>query len=100
MGVDKGCRGQGLGQLICDFCIGLAITISEQIACRYLILETSQDKVSYYNKKCGFKQSTRTNRNGRIWMYRRLIREAARVINEKVGINESVAAVLAKADNE
>src|SRR5919108_3004398 len=30
LGVDKQYRIQGLGQLICDFCVGLAATISEQ----------------------------------------------------------------------
>lgn len=72
MGVDKGLRGQGLGQLICEFCVGLAATISERVACRYIILQTSHEKVGYYKEKCGFKQAATANPAGKVWMYRRV----------------------------
>ena len=36
IGVDKAYRGKKLGREICYYCIGLALTISEQIACRYI----------------------------------------------------------------
>ena len=94
MGVDKRYRGHRLGQLICNYCLGLAQTISEQIASRYIALETNQDKVGYYNEKCGFRQSVEKNTSGRIWMYRRLTpQEIAVSINETIGITENVVAV-------
>lgn len=72
MGVDKDYRGLGLGQLICNFCVGLAAIVGERVACRYIILQTSRDKVRYYKEKCDFKQSMKVNTEGKIWMYRRV----------------------------
>jgi GNAT superfamily N-acetyltransferase len=98
MGVDKSCRGQGLGQLICDYCIGLALIVGEQIACRYIVLRTDEDKSKHY-KKWGFKQSDKKSSKGRFWMYRRLTPLVAS-ITEKVAIHEEVTVVLKRENKE
>jgi hypothetical protein len=98
MGVDKSYRGQGLGQLICNYCIGLALTVGEQIACRYIVLRTNEDKSKLY-KKCGFKQSDKKSAKGRFWMYRRLTPLVA-VIYEKVAIHEEITVVLKRENKE
>lgn len=72
MGVDKKYRGNGIGNSICSFCRGLAIDISEKVACRYLILQTTADKIPFY-KKCGFKQSSEKPYKNLYWMYSRII---------------------------
>jgi GNAT superfamily N-acetyltransferase len=100
MGVDKSCRRQGLGELICNYCIGLAEKSSEQIACRYIILQTSQAKVEFYREKCGFQQSVKANPNGKFWMYRRLSLEIVNVIIENLVIGEFVNVVKGKGDKE
>jgi predicted N-acetyltransferase YhbS len=98
MGVDKAYRGQKLGREICYYCIGFALTISEQIACRYIVLRTNQDKSKHY-KKSGFKQSDKKSSKGRFWMYRRLTPLVV-AVNEQVGIEENVIAVLKREEGE
>jgi len=73
MGVDKNYRNKGIGKTICEFCKGLAIDLSERIGCRYVVLETTNSKVPFY-QKCGFTLSVKPPRKGGIvWMYRRII---------------------------
>jgi hypothetical protein len=92
IGVDKAYREHKLGQEICKFCVGLAATISEQIACRYIVLETDEKMARYFNKKCGFKQSVQPNKKRNVWMYRRLTREIVKVsVLDEIGIHESVS---------
>lgn len=71
LGVDKKHRKKGIGADICNFCLGLAQVIGEQIACRYIILQTSSDKTKLY-EKMGFTKSPKTSTNKKIWMYRRI----------------------------
>lgn len=71
MGVDKKHRGQGIGKTIVNFCIGLAQEASHRIACRYVVLQTNQNKTTLYHK-LQFIQSTKPNVDGKVWMYRRV----------------------------
>ncbi len=72
MGVNKGQRGNGVGRFICDFCRGLAIEMSDKVACRYLILQTTKEKIPFY-EKCHFVKSSKKPSNGLYWMYGRII---------------------------
>jgi len=72
MGVDKKYRKKGIGKKICKFCVGLVQDISDRIACRYVILETTVDKVTFY-KNAEFIKSTKPPRHGKVWMYRRIV---------------------------
>jgi GNAT superfamily N-acetyltransferase len=69
MGVDKRFRNQGIGYWICQFCLGLAQEMGKKVACRYVILETDEQKSSYYRKLL-FEQSAKKSQ--KIWMYRRV----------------------------
>ena len=89
MGVDKNSQGQGLGQLICDFCIGRALTLSKQIACRYIVLDTNEDKAGYYENKCGFKKLWKNEFKWKCFNVQAVITQY-RSVNETVGISESV----------
>lgn len=70
MGVDKKQRRRGIGYWICQFCIGLAQEVGKRIACRYIVLQTNQDKFSFY-QKIGFISSEAKNQD-KILMYLRL----------------------------
>lgn len=72
MGIDKKYRGQGIGSEICLFCRGLAIDTSHEIACRYVILHTTEDKVPFY-RKSGFVMSGNPPRKGIVSMYIRVV---------------------------
>lgn len=67
MGVDKNYRGRKIGDAICKHCIGLARKFNERVACACITLQTTYDKVSYYQQY--FFETTRRLRNGQVAMY-------------------------------
>lgn len=71
MGVDREFRKKGVGKSICKFCQGLADVISESVACRYIMLHTTQNKVRFY-QKIGFVQSAGPAKKGIVAMYMRI----------------------------
>jgi GNAT superfamily N-acetyltransferase len=71
MGVDKKYRKKGIGGLICKFCQGLADVIGESVACRYIMLHTTLNKVQFY-QKLGFVQSANPPKKGIVSMYMRI----------------------------
>lgn len=71
LGVDKKYRGKGIGSEICNFCLGLADVLGKQIACRYVILQTSITRTTLY-EKFEFRMSPKSPAGKKIWMYRRL----------------------------
>lgn len=50
LGVHNKVRFRGLGSLLCDWCEGKAIALSDQIGCRYLVLHTEQELIPFYEK--------------------------------------------------
>jgi GNAT superfamily N-acetyltransferase len=102
MGVDKSCRGQGLGQEIWNYCLAHALDIGERIACRYIIVDTNQDKAGYYREKCKFKHSFKKDQEGNIvTMYRRLeVNRMTQTVNETVQISETVSSIITRVSNE
>ena len=72
MGIDKKYRRKGIGSEICLFCRGLAIETSQKVACRYVILHTTEDKVPFY-KKSGFIKSGNPPKKGIVSMYVRVV---------------------------
>ncbi|MFA5869913.1 MAG: hypothetical protein WC941_09475 [Candidatus Bathyarchaeia archaeon] len=54
LGVDNRHRGRYAGVIMCDFVSGLAVDLSEEIGCRYIVLQTSKKNVEYYREKLGF----------------------------------------------
>jgi len=71
LGTNRNHRRMGIGKIMVDFCVGLAQEIGERIACRYIVLQTDQNKTSLYESK-GFMQSPKAPSDGKIWMYRRI----------------------------
>ena len=67
MGVDKNYRGRKIGDTICKHCIGLARKFNERVACACIILQTTHDKVPYYQQY--FFETTRKLKNGQFAMY-------------------------------
>ena len=76
LAVDNSQRGNGIGKYICNWCSGLAIKFSNEIGCRYIILETTKEKVEFY-KKCNFEEGKELKDKKRklIWMYQRITTE-------------------------
>lgn len=72
MGVDKKHRKKGIGEAICKFCQGLAAETSERVACRYIMLHTTLNKVSLY-QSWGFIKSANPPKNGIVSMYMRIV---------------------------
>lgn len=72
MGVDKKYRSKGIGRDVCMFCRGLAIETGKRVACRYVVLQTTEMRSKSY-KECGFIKSDGASKNGIVWMYIRTI---------------------------
>lgn len=73
LAVDGNQRGKGVGKYICNWCLGLAMNFSNEVGCRYIILETTKKKVNFY-KKCNFEKGKELkDEEGRlVWMYQRI----------------------------
>ncbi len=71
IGVDKQFRNKGMGHNIIQYITGLSRQIGRKIACRYIVLQTSKDKIKLY-KKIEFKKSPKNPDNKTLlWMYKR-----------------------------
>lgn len=66
-------RKKGIGKYLCEWCTGYAIKLSEKIGCRYVILETNEQKLDFY-QKCRFEQGIEqdSDTGKKIWMYQRI----------------------------
>ena len=73
LAVGNNWRRRGVGKYLSDWCLGLAIALSEEIGCRYVILETDENNVDFY-ESCVFKRGKELNEDtGKlIWMYQRI----------------------------
>jgi GNAT superfamily N-acetyltransferase len=47
-------KGQGLGKLMLDWVVSVALDLSRYVACKLIIVESEEDKVEMY-KHWGFK---------------------------------------------
>lgn len=70
LGVDREHRHQGIGSMMINFCVGLAQEFSGRIGCRYVVLQTSQDRTELY-RKLRFIQSSKPPTDHKVWMYRK-----------------------------
>jgi hypothetical protein len=48
-----------------------ALEKSEEIGCRYIILETRENKVDFYGK-CGFQRGASLDGDKFVWMYKKI----------------------------
>jgi len=63
IGVDNSVRRRGLGTVICEFCTGLAVDLSQRVGCRYIALHADLKFINLY-KKCGFETVHSTSKDG------------------------------------
>lgn len=71
LGVDREHRHKGIGSTMIKFCVGLAQELSGRIGCRYIVLQTSQDRTDLY-RKLRFIRSSKPPTENKVWMYRKL----------------------------
>ncbi len=50
MCTDKKHRGRNIGSYVCKFAVGLAQELSNRVACRYVMLHTSKEKMVFYQR--------------------------------------------------
>ncbi len=74
LGVSNDWRRKGVGAHICEWCIGLAIDLSDKIGCRYVILETSKGERESFYTRCNFQKAKVLvdDKKERVWMYQRI----------------------------
>jgi len=47
------CRDLGVGRFICDWCTGLALSLSEEVGCKFVVADTDEYVKGFY-EKCQF----------------------------------------------
>ena len=72
MGVDKQFRNMGKGSSIIGFVTGLSRQIGNKIACRYVILQTNEDKVKLYASHQFERYPTGSDTGKMIMMHKKL----------------------------
>jgi GNAT superfamily N-acetyltransferase len=73
LAVDNNWRRKGIGKYLSNWCLGFAIALSEKVGCRYVIVETDESNVSFY-ESCAFKRGKELDEDKRklVWMYQRI----------------------------
>jgi GNAT superfamily N-acetyltransferase len=71
LAVDNDWRKQDIGTYLADWSTGLALEKSDEIGCRYVALETTENKVDFYSK-CGFQRGATLDGDKLVWMYKRI----------------------------
>lgn len=71
MCTNKKDRGRNIGSYVCKFAVGLAQELSSKVACRYVMLHTNKERVSFYERN-EFILAENQPIDGKILMYRRI----------------------------
>jgi predicted GNAT family N-acyltransferase len=76
LAVGNNWRRKGVGRYLCDWCLGIAMALSEKVGCRYVIVETDQNNVNFY-ENCDFKlgKELEEDKGKAMWMYQRITLE-------------------------
>lgn len=72
LGVDNRWRHNDVGTYLTGWATGLAIELSEQIGCRYVVLEARESKVEFYTHG-GFTVGESLITDKRVWLYRKIV---------------------------
>ena len=72
LAVDDKWRLNGVGTYIANWATGLALELSEQIGCRYIVLEAKESKVKFYNG-IGFQKGTSLTGDRLEWLYKKIV---------------------------
>ncbi len=67
-------RDRGIGDFLCNWCIGFADQLSEQVGCRYVVLNTTPGKRCQYYLNRGFHLAKTAEGDAArlVWLYFRL----------------------------
>lgn len=68
LGVHNDYRHRNIGRSICSWTIGLANEFSKKLGCKFVVLLTAQNKVSFYTK-CGFEKCPKYDNKQKVLMY-------------------------------
>ena len=76
LAVGNNWRRKGVGKYLCDWCLGVAMALSEKVGCRYVIVETDQNNVNFY-ENCDFQlgKELDEDKGKAMWMYQRITLE-------------------------
>ena len=74
LGVSNDWRHKGIGKYLTEWATGLALELSEEIGCRYIVLEAKESKVDFYCS-CGFQRSTSLIIDTSVWLYKKIVSE-------------------------
>lgn len=74
LGVSNNWRHKGIGTYLTEWATGLALEMSEEIGCRYIVLESKESKVDFYCS-CGFQRSTSLIIDTSVWLYKKIVLE-------------------------
>jgi len=74
LAVDNMWRRKGIGSYLADWATGLAMELSEEIGCRYVVLEAKESKVKFYND-CGFQKGASILGDKLVWLYKKVATE-------------------------
>lgn len=69
--VDNEWRHRDIGTYIADWATGLALELSEQIGCRYVVLEAKESKVQFYSG-IGFQKGAALDADKLVWLYKKI----------------------------
>lgn len=64
-------RHQGIGKYLANWSTGIALEMSERIGCRYVALETTESKTSFYSR-CSFERGAILEADRHVWMYKKI----------------------------
>lgn len=67
-------RHKDLGTYIANWATGLALELSEQIGCRYVVLEAKESKVKFYSN-IGFAKGASLIGDRLVWLYKKIVSE-------------------------
>lgn len=70
LAVANGWRRLGIGTYMADWSTGKALNLSEEIGCRYVIVETNESKLNFYTQ-CDFSKGATLKDDRHIWMYKK-----------------------------
>lgn len=71
LAVDNDMRHLDIGTYLADWSTGVALKLSERVGCRYVVLETLENKVAFYSQ-CGFHKGAVLADDRHVWMYKKI----------------------------
>jgi predicted GNAT family N-acyltransferase len=71
LAVHNGWRHKDVGTYIAEWATGLALELSSQIGCRYVVLEAKESKIGFYSN-IGFQKGATLTGDRLVWLYKKI----------------------------